>query len=311
MGLDVVFIVTGAALLAVAANQLVIGSSRLATAARVAPIAIGALVLGFGTSAPEMMTSGLAAARGETDVAVGNILGSSIANLTLVLGAVCVYRPLRVSRRVLWHEAPIAIAACVAFLIALHLGFGRMVGAALLGGAGLFVWRALTAPDDTATPDAGGVFDGDRPHPLGPEAARTVLGLIGTIGGAQLLLVGALGIADSLGISAAFAGLTLVALGTSLPELVTVLQAARHDEADLVAGNLFGSNVFNFLAVGGISALVATAPVEPTTLMVLAGVLAIAVSGLAWLLSANGQRLNRWEGGALLAIYLAAIPLLY
>lgn len=311
MTFDVVFIVGGAILLAVASDQLVVGSSRIATAARVAPIAIGALVIGFGTSAPEMMTSGLAAVEGESDVAVGNILGSSIANLTLVLGVVCLYRPLRVSRRALWHEAPIAIAAGVAFLIALQLGFGRIAGVALLCCAGLFAWRALTAPDDTPATDVGDLLGGDRPHPLGREVTRTVLGLAGTVGGAQLLLIGAMGIADSLGISAAFAGLTLVALSTSLPELVTVLQAARRDEADLVAGNLFGSNVFNFLAVGAITALVATTPVERTPVMVLAAVLAIVVSGVAWLLSFSGRRLNRWEGGVLLAIYLVAIPLLY
>ncbi|MBX7434598.1 calcium/sodium antiporter [Mycobacterium sp. Y57] len=311
MAVQVLFVLAGAALLAFASDQLVIGASRLAAAARMAPIAIGILVLGFGTSAPELVTSASAAVRGETDVAVGNVLGSSIANLTLVLGVACLYRPLRVSRRALWREAPIAIVAACAFLIALYLGFGRLLGAALLAGAGLFVWRALTVPDDTTTSDAGEVFDDGRHHPLRPEAARTLLGLAGTIGGAQLLLLGALGIADSWGISEAFAGLTLVALGTSLPEVVTVLQAARRDEADLVAGNLFGSNVFNFLVVGGVAALVATAPTEPTPLMVGAGALAIGVSGLAWLLSANGGRLNRWEGGVLLAVYLVAIPLLY
>ena len=311
MGLHVFLIVAGAAVLAYGSGQLVIGSSRVATAARVAPVAIGALVIGFGTSAPEMMTSGLAALEGDTDVAVGNILGSSIANVTLVLGVVCLYRPLRVSRRVLRQEVPVAIAAGVVFLIALQLGFGRLAGLVLLGFAGVFAWRALTTPDDSAAADPGDAFDGVRSYRLGREAGRTLWGLVLTVVGAQLLLFGALGIADTLGLSASFAGLTLVALSTSLPELVTVLQAARRDEADLVAGNLFGSNVFNFLAVGGIVALVATAPVEVDTLMVVAALLAIAVSVLAWLLSFSSRRLNRWEGGVLLAVYLVAIPLLY
>lgn len=311
MALDVLFIVAGAVVLAVASDQLVVGASRLAIVARMAPVAVGVLVLGFGTSAPEMMTSGLAAAGGEPDVAIGNILGSSIANLTLVLGAVCLYRPLRVSRRVLRREAPLAIVAAGTFLGALYLGLGPLTGAALLVGVVLFAWRAITTPDDTVVPDVAEVFEGGRPHRLSFEVPRTVLGLAGTVGGAQLLLVGALGVADSLGIPAEFSGLTLVALGTSIPELITVLQAARRNEADLVAGNLFGSNVFNFLAVGGITALVATTPVVLSTVTVLAAVLAIAVTGLAWLLAVNGQRLSQWEGGALLAIYLAAVPLLY
>jgi cation:H+ antiporter len=144
---------------------------------------------------------------------------------------------------------------------------------------------------------------------LWADVVRTLLGLAGTVGGAQLLVYGARGLAREIGLSEAFIGLTIVAIGTSLPELVTSIQAARKGEHDLIAGNLLGSNLFNSLAVGGIAGVVGPGPIDGD-IAGIGSLMMVVLALAAWLFMATGRTVVRWEGGVLLAAYLVALPLL-
>jgi cation:H+ antiporter len=141
-----------------------------------------------------------------------------------------------------------------------------------------------------------------------PDILRTLVGLAGTVLGAQLLVSSARSIADELDLSGGFVGVTLVAIGTTLPELVTGIQSARHNETALLIGNVLGSNIFNSLAVGGVAALVGPASLDNTDLTTIAAGLMVGIAVLTWVFLALGRRLVRWESAAMLALYLATLP---
>lgn len=310
MLLSVLALVVGLGLLAYAADQFVLGAARVALVLRVAPVVVGVVVVGFGTSAPEMLVSALAAGGGEPEVAVGNIVGSNLANLTLLLGIGALLVPLAVDSRVVRREAPLAVAAMVGFAVAVQGGLSRLEGAVLvlaMAAVIVLVLRGSRASDPlgTDTEDLAAA-----PYRAGVEALRTLLGLIGTIAGAQLLLTGALDLAERANLGDGFVGATLVAVGTSLPELVTVVQSARRGETDLIVGNLLGSNLFNALAVGGLAGLVGPAALDAANLTAVAAGAAIAAGLTAWLMMTTGRRVSRAEGGVLVVGYLAVVPFL-
>ncbi len=308
----------GLLLLAYSADQLVIGSSALAARFGVPPVVIGVLVMGFGTSAPELLVSGIAAAEGAMDIGVGNVLGSNIANVTLVLGAGALVAPIAVQTQVIRREAPLALVACAVFAVVVQGGLTRLDGALLLVAliaALLLLLRWATGPEAEAAN-----FDEDVAEALAEhrgERARSGLrlsiqaagGLIGTLAGAQILVWGARGLAREANLSEGFVGLTIVAVGTSLPELMTALQAARRGESDLLVGNLLGSNIFNALAVGGLIGMVGQAgPVDPA----LTGIgvwLMLATSVLATIFMGRRFVVARWEGLILLAAFAISLPL--
>jgi cation:H+ antiporter len=147
-------------------------------------------------------------------------------------------------------------------------------------------------------------------HSIRTEVVRTVLGLLGTIAGAQLLLWGAIDVADRIGLAEGFVGATLVAIGTSLPELVTVIQSARRRETDLIVGNLLGSNMFNALGVGGVMGLIGSSELDAPALTGFAVIFAIAVAAVAWLAMATRRTIGRIEGAALVVVYAALVPFL-
>jgi cation:H+ antiporter len=254
--------VLGLVLLAKAADQLVAGAARLAALWRVPPIVIGALIIGFGTSAPELMVSGLAAAGGDIGLAIGNVVGSNIANLSLVLGLAALLVPVAVASGVVRREMPLSAAAAAVFAVLVWNGLTPIDGVVLA--AGLVAAVAITLRGTRTGSDAelaGEVSEylaeeDGAPTRVGGEVARTLLGLALTLLGAQLLVSGATDIASDLGLSEGFVGLTLVAVGTSLPELVTAIAAARRGEDELIVGNLVGSDILNSLAVGAVIALV-------------------------------------------------------
>jgi cation:H+ antiporter len=246
----------GLVVLLVAADQLVLGSSRAAAWLRVPPTVVGIVVIGFGTSAPELVVSGLAAAAGKPGLAIGNIVGSNIANLTLVLGSAGLFGTVAATSTVLRREAPLSVAAVILFALLVRDGLGRgdglLLGVVLVACLGMLVWGALGRPRDALAGDVAEFVDGDPRHRWGVEVTRTVVGLAGTLAGAQLLVWGAAGVAQRAGLSQALVGATVVAVGTSAPELVTAIQAARRGEVELLVGNLLGSNLFNSLAVGAV-----------------------------------------------------------
>lgn len=312
MLLALVGVAAGLALLTYAADQFVVGSARISVALRLSRVVIGAVVIGFGTSAPEMLVSGLAAAQGSLDLAFGNIVGSNVANLTLVLGVAAVITPIGVSSPTLKREAPLSLGAVVLFAVLVQNGLtgvdAALLFAALVVALVLVLWSARDDdPDLTASVDD---FLHERQPSLGRESIRTLLGLVGTLAGAQLLVVSAQVLARRAGLSEAFIGLTIVAIGTSLPELATAIQAARKHETDLVVGNLLGSNLFNATAVGGLAGLLGPRLLADHSIVGPATLLMVVVSAIATAFMVTGRRVMRWEGVLLLVGYVAVLPLL-
>lgn len=309
------FLLAGLVLLAVAADQFVVGAGRLSRILGVPPVVVGVVIVGFGTSLPELLVSGIGAASGEADAAFGNAMGSNIANLTLILGVGALIRPLAVSSRILKREIPLSMIAMALAGAGALLGGPRVAGVALLlAGVGFIVATLRASADpgagqDPLGPETDELLDTDG-HTTPAEAVRTVLGLAGTIAGAQLLLSGALTLAEMAGLSGGAVGATIVAVGTSLPELVTVVQAARRNESDLVLGNLWGSNLFNSLVVTGASFSISS--VVLTTGAALTGAVAIMLGAgaLAALLLRTGRQITRVEGALLLVAYAASLPVL-
>lgn len=304
-------LIGGIGLLAYAADQFVLGSARVALIKRVRPLVVGVLIVGFGTSAPELLVSVLAAAGGEPAIAIGNIVGSNLANLSLLLGVGAVLVPLVVDSRTVRREASLAVGASLVFLGVVQGGGITSLEGGLLLALMIGVVFAVTrrSPGD---PLADETIDLTEPseHRLGPEAVRTLIGLVGTVAGAQLLLWGAVDLAERAGLSAGFVGATIVAVGTSLPELVTVIQSARRRETELIVGNLLGSNIFNALVVGGAVGLVRVAPFDAPSLTGLAATAVVVVSIIALVAMRTSHTVTRAEGFLFIVGYAAIIPFL-
>ena len=313
----------GLVLLTFAADHLVLGSSRLAQRIRISPVVVGVVVIGLGTSAPEFLVSGVAAARGDTGLAVGNIAGSNILNLTLILGIAALAGPVMVTSQVIRREVPLAVGAVVLFSFLAWTGLNRATGAVLAtAGAGtlylLLRWarrgRSNMGVADDAVEFTQATATVDVPVtpsrlPAWFEPIRAILGLAGVLAGAQLLVSNASVIATDLGVPQVIIGFTVVALGTSVPELVTTVQAQRRGESDLVVGNLFGSNLFNSL-IGGAVVGFASGSATPGRAAVALSITMILTAGLAWVLLRRGLTLTRVEAVALLAAYALTMPLL-
>ncbi len=304
-------VLIGIAVLAASADQFVLGAARVALIKRVPSLAVGVVIIGFGTSTPELLVSTLAAFRGESAVAVGNIVGSNIANLSLLLGIGAVIVPLAITSSTVKREAPMVVGAMVLFLLVVRDGnIGALEGLALLGAMAVGVIVVMRPSANDAIAEDVVELSAPMEHRLGFEAGRTLVGLIGTILSAQMLLWGALELAEIAGISAGFVGVTLVAIGTSLPELVTVIQSARRGETDLIVGNLLGSNLFNALVVGGSVGLVGAGDIGASSLLSLAVPAAVVVAVAAFVVMVTGHVVKRWEGMALILGYIALIPFL-
>lgn len=307
-------VVVGLVLLTKAADVFVEGAVRLAVVLSVSPVVIGAVVVGFGTSAPELLVSGLAAADGDLDLAVGNVIGSNIANLSLVLGLAAAIAAMTVDSSVLRREVPLTVAATLLFATVLVGGLSRLDGVVLLVAlVGALAWLLLDARgsgNDELSTETVDEYATAETHRTSVEVLRTLAGLVGTVVGARLLITGAIDIAEEIGVSDAVIGLTLVAIGTSLPELVTAVVAARRGAHDLIIGNVFGSNLFNSLAVGGVAALVGPGPLAEADVAVRAAVVMLVVTGLAVAFVASGRAVTRLKGAALLGAYVVTVPLL-
>lgn len=293
--------VAGLALLWQAADALVSGASSGAARLRIPPVVVGAVVIGLGTSAPEALVSTLAAVQGSMPIAVGNILGSNTANLSLVLGTAAVVGTVSASRGALTRDLPVAVVATVVVAFVVQGGITRAEGITMLVTCVVAVTLLAVGRPAPSVPTPAGSGR--------PDAIRLGLGLLGVLVGAQLLVTGARGLAESAGLSEGFVGLTLVAVGTSAPELATALAAARRGESELVVGNVLGSNVFNSLLVAGLAGTVAPGEVTDTgltTFAVAAMLLATAVATVALL---TKRRVVRWEGVVLLVVWLGLLPL--
>ena len=296
----------GLAVLMWAADRFVAGASDLAARLQVSPIVIGAVVLGFGTSAPELMVSTLAAYQDEVDLGLGNIVGSNVTNLTLVLGAAALIRPIELptgTRRRAW--VCLVSVALFGWLVQGSASVGK--GVVLLGA--MVVALSLMVKMDTeevTAPDP--MSDG----PLGMAWVWTVGGLVVTVASAWAVVWAATDVAERAGLAQGFIGFSLVALGTSLPELVTVVAAARRDESGLILGSLLGSNVFNSLCVGAGVFLAGDGVVTDVALQTRGSVAAIVVAFVVVIFMSvvSRKRIDRLEGVVLLGGYAAVLTLL-
>jgi cation:H+ antiporter len=317
---SIFLVVLGLAVLTRSADAFVDGAVALSDRLHVSPVLIGAVVIGLGTSVPELLVSVLAAADGNAALGVGNVVGSNIANLSLVLGVAALIAPIVLGHGTIWREAPMSFAAVALFGLVLRDGLSVGDGIVLLAGLVVFgVLIVVTASRERAATGRPTIELGDldasgivqlRHAPTHRIGLVTALGLGGTALGAQLLITGALRVADAAGLSEGFVGVSLVAVGTSLPELVTSVQAARRREHELIVGNVLGSNIFNSLAVGGAIALFGPGDIGDPGLTGFATAVMVGVSAVTWLMMWIGSRISRFEATLLLLGYVATMVVL-
>lgn len=298
--LAAIFLIIGLALLFKSANWLVDGSASLARSLNLSSVVIGAVVLGFGTSAPELVVSTLAAWRGNTALGVGNIVGSNVANLSLILGCAGLITAVTLPSSVIRRQAPLSIASVVVF--ALFVMDGRLtrtdgvILSALLVATIIYLVRS---PSDSVEESVEGELSVRR------SLLVATTGLVGVLAGAQFAVTGATTLAEQWGLSGGFIGFSLVAVGTSLPELVTVIVAARKEETGLIIGNLFGSNVFNSLAVAGAMGLVGAEQINDPSLTGFGIGSMLVVVVVAYCLGVRKSCISRVDALLLLALYAA------
>lgn len=303
-----ILVIAGFLLLYYGAEYLVTGSSRMALAMGVRPLIVGLTVVAFATSMPELMVSLLAAIKGSSAIAAGNIIGSNIANIALILGVAATLHPLEVARSTLRREIPMMILASVAvYLFALDgmltFGNGLLLFLGLLAFLGYCVATArepLSLPED--------YLQREKAEFAGQRRRNILLILIGMVGlgvGAELMVRGAVLIATRLGVPELVIGLSIVALGTSLPELAASLMSAWKGEMDISVGNVIGSNIFNVLFVLGICPMVRALEIEPRVLSVdFPVMLGFCVLLVLLLVAVQPRRqLDRKRGAVLLAAY--------
>jgi len=310
MTLAFLAIFSGLALLVWSADRFVDGAAATARHFGMPPLLVGMVIIGFGTSAPEMVVSALSASQGNPGIALGNAYGSNITNIALVLGLTAMIAPIRVHSQILRKELPILTA--VTLLAACQLWDGelsRLDAWVLLGVfAGLMgwtIWQGLREKTDNLGLEMAQELK-THPLPLGRSIFWLVVGLLLLIASSRLLVWGAVAIAQGFGVSDLIIGLTIVAVGTSLPELAASIIATRKGEADLALGNVLGSNLFNTLAVVGIAGAIHPMAVDPLVLtrdVLTMGVLTLSLFIIGYGFRGPG-RVNRYEGFLLLTCYI-------
>ena len=306
--LDSVKILTGMVLLYYGGDFLVSGSVRFARYLKVSSFVIGATVLAFGTSAPELAASILAALDDAPELAMGNVIGSNIANIGLVLGLVCLIAPITIaSSRFKREYLPFLLSALLILFLAWDLKIHRLEGIVMVGFLTIYIWRSFNYKEDLNTqPEEEVRFFSDK----GPtfQVLLILIGLIGLVSGAKLLVSGGVSIARTLGIGEWFIGITVVAIGTSLPEIVSSIMAARRGHGEMAIGNIFGSNIFNILMVLGITSIIhplnITEPIHPD-LMIGTGLTCL----LLILMLRGKYSLGKISGVILLVTYFLYIAL--
>ena len=291
----------GLVLLYYGAEYLVRGGSAIASRSCVSPLVIGLTLVAFGTSAPELFVSTSAALHGLGDICIGNVVGSNICNIALILGLSALLSPLAVNAELFKRDLPIMILASVVLTVVCLFcgGIGRVVGLLFVVGIVAYTIIGIKAP---------GKCEGETPSPQeaaslsrGMSWLSVIGGLLALVGGAKLILLGAVAIEKHFGVADEFVALTVVAVGTSLPELATSVVAARKGEADIAIGNVVGSNIFNILGILGVSALLRPVSIEGMD-WVDFGMMLVTAIGLWPLMGARG-RLGRFEGVLLLVVY--------
>ncbi|SEK30461.1 calcium/sodium antiporter [Halomonas daqiaonensis] len=311
MMLPIAAVVAGLLLLVWSAERFVDGAAATSARLGLSPLLIGMLVIGFGTSAPELVVSALAASQGNPGLALGNAYGSNIANMGLILGLVALISPLAVHSGVVRRELPVLGGVTLLSALLLLGGVISRLEALLLlvllaAFIGVSIYLGLRHGNDSLSSDTE---ESLTVHPMSLKAglAWTGIGLVLLVVSSRILVWGAVAIAQGFGVSDLVIGLTVVAVGTSLPELASSISALRRGEHDLVLGNVVGSNLFNTLGVVGLAAMIAPIEVGREVLLrdwslMMAMTVMMAVFAMGW--RGREGRINRAEGAALLAMFL-------
>src|SRR6056297_414765 len=305
MLLNLLALLVGFVLLYFGAERLVHGAASLALRFGLTPLVVGLTVVAFGTSAPELVVSVGSALEGRGGLAIGNVVGSNIVNVALILGLSVLIRPALVKTQLLRLDVPLMIAAsALLFVLLLDGVLNRVEGAFLFAGliayTGFNIWQSRREQAAVQT-DLAEVL----PTPsgsVGRDVGWVAVGLVVLVVGAQFLVSGAVSIAEAAGLSEAFIGLTIVAIGTSLPELATSVVAALRGEGDIAVGNVVGSNVFNLLGILGIAATVS--PLERGGIGLFDLGTMLFLTFLLVPLMRSGFQLARWEGALLVSCYV-------
>lgn len=306
--LNVLLLILGIALLTAGGEALIRGSLAAARRFGVSPLLSGIVIVGFGTSTPELVVSIDAAVNGRPDIAIGNVVGSNIGNVLLILGICALITPLAVRPLALRRDAVMVVAASVLFLVLVGgSSLGRVDAAIFLSALlAYLLWAYLTERSSYAPSAELHRAEAEEfsrvPESVLWTVVAVVSGLALLIGGSHVLLTGAVGIADHFGVSEAVIGLTVVAIGTSLPELSISVIAAIRRHADVAVGNILGSNIFNLLGILGVSALLQPLPVHARILQFDQWVM-LGAALLLIVFLYTGRRLGRMEGGLLLIGY--------
>ncbi len=311
----IVFLILGLVLLVAGADLLVRGASRLALRFGISPLVIGLTVVAFGTSAPELAVSVQSGLAGQSGIAVGNIVGSNIFNVLMVLGLAALITPLVVSQQLIRIDVPLVVAASVLLWIMAFDGFiGLFDGLLLTAGiVGYTVFAIQQSRKESAAIQAE--YEQEFGDEKSPWLARLPVQIALIVGGLTLLVLGASWLVDSavtiaraLGVSEVIIGLTIVAAGTSLPELATSVVAALRGERDIAVGNVIGSCLFNLLGIAGIAALVTPGGLEVAASMIRFDIPVMVAVALACLpIFAAGHLIRRWQGALFLGYYLAYV----
>jgi len=319
MWLELLAIIGGFVLLTWSADRFVVGAAAVAWNLNVPPLIIGLTIVSIGTSAPEMMVSGMAALQGNTGLSVGNAIGSNIINIGLVLGITALIAPLNVHSRILSRELPVLLAImAITWLLLLDGTLGQLDGILLLCGMVLMLaWMTYV-----------GIQSRDIRDPMTAEYAEEiqtglgmgravfwlVIGSVFLLVSSRILIWGSVSVAQQLGVSDLVIGLTIVALGTSLPELAASVAGAIKNEHDIVIGNIIGSNIFNLLAVLGLPGIIHPGAIDAAVMerdYIAMVILTIILFAMAFGFRGGRRRINRMEGSVLLLIFIGYQSLLY
>lgn len=300
MLLDILYIIIGVALVLVGADRLTEGASALARRMHVPEIVIGLTIVACGTSMPEFFVSLMSALNGTPDMAVGNVVGSNTMNAMLIVGCAAMVAPMVISRNTVRKDIPFAVgASLLLILLTLDSAIGRTDGIVLLLGFAAFMAYTLWQTKGAKTDEQDAV----KPQNPWLSVLYVLLGLAGLVFGSDLFVDAASRVAATLGVSQSVIGLTIVAGGTSLPELATSVVAARKGQSAIAIGNVIGSNVFNILLILGATAVISPLQMEGITALDM-GVMCGSMM-MVWLFSYTRYTVERWEGALLVFCYLA------
>lgn len=312
--MNILFLVIGVLLLTVGGEALIRGALSASGRLGISPLLSGLIIVGFGTSSPELAVSVEAALSSNPDISIGNVVGSNISNILLILGVCALITPMTVQPSALRRDGLVVLAATIVFMMTINGGFlSRLDAIILLLMLAAYLTWAYKSEKNPESPQAE-VYEAEaneidkKPASVLGTVAAIVGGLVLLIGGSNVLLKGAIGIAELYNVPEAVIGLTLVAVGTSLPELSISVLAAFRKHADVAIGNILGSNIFNLMGILGVSALITPLTVNPRIIAFDQWVL-IGISIMLLIFLFTGRRLNRCEGGILLLGYIGYIVL--